>query len=70
MLVSSFNLSQSFNYKPYLFYQKNCSNQRSLLSVYGPWILCCTRAALAWGAHTAEFGMISAETACWDIERN
>jgi hypothetical protein len=22
MLVNSFNLSQSFNYKPYLFYQK------------------------------------------------
>jgi len=35
MLVSSFNLSQSFNYTPYLF-SKNGSNQRSILSVYGP----------------------------------
>ncbi len=35
MLVSSFNLSQSFNYTPYLFY-KNGSKQRSVLSVYGP----------------------------------
>ncbi len=69
MLVSSFNLSQPFNYKLYLFYQKNGSNQRSILYVYGPGILCCTRAALAWGAHTAEFGITSAETACWDIER-
>jgi hypothetical protein len=50
MLVSSFNLT------------KNCSNQRSFLSVYRPWILCCTRAALAGGAHTAEFGIISTET--------
>jgi hypothetical protein len=32
--------------------------------------MCCTRAALAGGARTAESGMISAETACWDIDRN
>ncbi len=31
ILVSSFNLLQSFNYTPYLFY-KNGSNQRSILS--------------------------------------
>ncbi len=30
------NLLQSFNYTVYLFY-KNGSNQRSILSVYGPW---------------------------------
>jgi hypothetical protein len=35
MLVSSFDLPKSFNYTPYLFY-KNGSNQRSILSVYGP----------------------------------
>jgi hypothetical protein len=35
ILVISFNLSQSFNNTPYLFY-KNGSNQRSILSVYGP----------------------------------
>ncbi len=35
MLVSSFNLSQLFNYTPYLFY-KNGSNMSSILSVYGP----------------------------------
>jgi hypothetical protein len=35
MLVSSFNLSQSFKNTPYLFY-KNGSNQRSIFSVYGP----------------------------------
>ncbi len=35
MLVSSFNLSQSFNYTPYLF-TKNGSNQRYSVSVYGP----------------------------------
>jgi predicted AAA+ superfamily ATPase len=34
-LVSSFNLSQSFNYVPYLF-SKNGPNQRSIVSVYGP----------------------------------
>jgi hypothetical protein len=36
MLVSSFNLWQSFNYTTFLFYKKNGSNQRSILSVYGP----------------------------------
>ncbi len=35
-LVSRFNFSQSFTYTPYLFY-KNAPNQRSILSVYGPW---------------------------------
>ncbi len=35
MFGSSFNLSQSFNYTPCLFYKKG-SNQRSILSVYGP----------------------------------
>ncbi len=35
MLVSSFNLSQSVNYAPYLFC-KNGSNQRSIVSIYGP----------------------------------
>jgi hypothetical protein len=38
MLVSSFNLSQSFNYAPY-FFAKNGSNQRSVVSVCGPWKL-------------------------------
>jgi hypothetical protein len=38
MLVSSFNLLQSFSYTSYLFY-KYGSNQRSILSVYGPWVL-------------------------------
>ncbi len=37
MLVSSFNLSQSFNYVPNLFC-KNDSSQRSIVSVYGPWL--------------------------------
>jgi hypothetical protein len=37
-LVSRFNLSKSFNYTPYLFY-KSASNQKSLLSEYGPWII-------------------------------
>jgi hypothetical protein len=36
MLVSSFNLSQLFNYAPYLFCKKNGSIQRSIVSVYGP----------------------------------
>jgi hypothetical protein len=36
MLVSSFNLSQSFNCTPYLFYKKTVQNQRSILSVFGP----------------------------------
>ncbi len=35
MLVSSFNLSQPFNYAPYLYCKKG-SNQRSIVSVYGP----------------------------------
>jgi hypothetical protein len=35
MSVSSFNLSQSFNYAPYLFCKKG-ANQRSIVSVYGP----------------------------------
>ena len=37
ILVSSFNLLQSFIYTPYLFYTKKGSNQRSILSVYGVW---------------------------------
>ncbi len=36
MLVSSFNLLESFNYTPYLF-KKNGSNHISFLSLYGPW---------------------------------
>jgi hypothetical protein len=36
MLVSSFNLSQSFNDTPYLFYKKRFK-KRSIVSVYGPW---------------------------------
>ncbi len=34
MLVSSFNLSQSFNFAPYLS-SENGSNQKSFVSVYG-----------------------------------
>jgi hypothetical protein len=41
MLISSFNLSQSFNYRPYLFYKKDGSKQRYILSVYGPRLLGC-----------------------------
>jgi hypothetical protein len=37
MLVSSYNLSQSLNYCTRLIsFTKNGSNQRSILSVYGP----------------------------------
>jgi hypothetical protein len=35
ILVISFNLSQSFNYS-LISFTKNGSNQRSILSVYGP----------------------------------
>ncbi len=35
LIGQRFDLSQSVNYTPYLFY-KNVSNQRSILSVYGP----------------------------------
>ncbi len=37
-MVSRFNLLQSFSYTPYLLY-KNSSNQRPILSVYGPRLL-------------------------------
>ncbi len=40
MWVSSFNLSQSFNYTPYLFYKRG-SNQRYIVSVYGPRLKSC-----------------------------
>jgi hypothetical protein len=37
MLVSSFNLSQSFNYTPYLFYKKRSKSEIiSFCTVYGP----------------------------------
>ncbi len=48
MLVSSFNLLQSVNYMLHIFY-KNGSNQRSILSVYGPWAAIQRRGSiLAW----------------------
>ncbi len=37
MLFSSFNLSQSFNYTPFLFYKKRFKSEiNSFCSVYGP----------------------------------
>ncbi len=39
MLVSSFNISQSVNYTPYLFYKKRFKSE--ILSVYGPWSRGC-----------------------------
>ena len=46
MLVSSFNLAQLFNYAPYPSFANNGSNQRSIVSVNGPWFcyaqfFCC-----------------------------
>jgi len=37
MLVSSFNLSQSYNYTPHLFYKKRFKTE--FVSVYGPLVL-------------------------------
>ncbi len=36
MLVSSFNLSQSFNYTPYLFYKKTVQNRDQLFLYMDP----------------------------------
>jgi hypothetical protein len=41
MLVSSFNLSQSFNYIPYLFSKKLFKSQ-IILTVYGPCVKYCS----------------------------
>jgi hypothetical protein len=63
MLVSSFNLSQPFN----SLVQKNGSNHRSIVSVYGPW--CAGRVPWS-GLSVAEVRAEMRRGACLPLDRS
>ncbi len=55
MLVSSFNLSQSFNYTPYLFYKKRFKSEINSFCIWTPH----TETVSVAGLRTAHFPTFS-----------